>query len=31
LSVEWTNFLETIGIDSSESQELLQEFLNDIL
>ena len=31
LSVEWTNFLEELGIDSSESQELLQEFLNDIL
>jgi len=31
LSVEWTNFLEEIGIDSSQSQKLLQEFLDDIL
>jgi hypothetical protein len=29
--VEWTNFLEEIGIDSSQSQKLLQEFLDDIL
>ena len=31
LSMEWTNFLEEIGIDSSQSQKLLQEFLDDIL
>ena len=31
LSVEWTNLLEEIGVDSSISKELFKELLNDIL
>jgi hypothetical protein len=31
LSVEWTNLLEEIGVDSSISKELFKELSNDIL
>jgi len=31
LSIEWTNLLEEIGVDSSISKELFKELLDDIL